>query len=213
MHLTNKVLIIDDFYKDPDAIRQLALNQEFLPSTHPDRGGNWPGLRSKFLNNINPRACEEFRDKLMGSLLEGVKTEYYCYFETNFQLCYEDIGDSWVHYDFTSNFDITHVGLVYLNPDPPENSGTVIYEFDKKYQTELDEYSARHEGIRHRLNRDQDSEEFYRWFKPSLPIPNKYNRAIVYNPWVWHKADRYFGNTPETGRLTQPFFCQIKYKT
>lgn len=213
MHLTNKVLIIDNFYKDPDMIRQLALSQEFLPCTDPQRDGQWPGLRTQFLNKINPRVCEEFRDNLIGNLLEGVVTDYSCYFETNFQLCYGDIGDSWVHFDYDGKWDITHVGLVYLNPDPSENSGTIIYDFNKEHQPEMDEYSKQHNYLWHRLNRDQDSEEFKKWFSPSLNIPNKYNRAVVYNPWVWHKSDRYFGNTLETGRLTQPFFASIQYKT
>lgn len=213
MFLTNKALIIDNFYKDPDMIRGLALRQEFLPMTHPERSGQWPGLRSKFLNEINPRACEEFKDSLISNLLEGITIDYNCYFETNFQLCYGDIGDSWVHFDHDGKWDITHVGLVYLNPDPPDNSGTIIYDFNKEHQPDMDAYSEKHNYLWHRLNRDQDSEEFKKWFTPSLNIPNKYNRAIIYNPWTWHKSDRYFGSTPETGRLTQPFFARIQYNS
>jgi hypothetical protein len=210
MFLTNKVLVIDNFYKDPDMIRRLALAQEFLPCNHPDRSGQWPGLRSKFLNEINPRACEEFKDNLISNLLEGISTDYNCYFETNFQLCYETNGDSWVHFDHATTWNVTHAGLVYLHPNPPENSGTIIYDFNKEHQPEMDEYSEKHNYLWHRLNRDQDSEEFKKWFTPSISIPNKYNRAVIYSPMAWHKSDTYFGTTLDTGRLTQPFFASIQ---
>jgi hypothetical protein len=214
MYLTNKVIIVENFYKDPDMVRNLALNQEFLPESHPERFGNWPGRRSKFINDINPRLCEEFRDSLMHSLLEGVPTNYNCYFETNFQLCYETDGDSWIHYDFDpKDWEITHVGVVYLNPNPPPNSGTLIYDFNKEYEQEFLEYSEKHNHIWRKLNRDQDSKEFNRWWTLNLSVENKYNRAVLYSPSVWHKSDRYFGNDKDSGRLIQPFFCNIKYSS
>lgn len=212
MYLTNKTIIVDNFYNDPDMVRSLALNQEFLPDTHLERCGNWPGMRTKYINDINPRFCEEFRDNLMNSLLEGVSTEYNCYFETNFQLCYETDRDSWIHYDYDPlSWEITHVGLVYLNPNPPANSGTLIYNFNKEYKDEFEEYSKNHNHVWKRLNRDQDFEEFNRWWSLNMTIENRYNRAVLYSPLVWHKSNHYFGHSKETGRLIQPFFCRIKY--
>lgn len=210
MYLTNKILIIDNFYKDPDAVRQFALEQEFKDCKDPDREGNWPGYRSKFLNNINPELCAEFKDNLIGHLLEGVRTNYNCYFETNFQLCYKEHGDSWVHYDH-GNW-ITHVGIIYLNPNPPANSGTLIYKFNEEHRDEFNRYAEQNDGLWFKLNRDQDSEEFNKFFTLSMSVPNVYNRAVVYNPSLWHKSDYYFGDSKDTGRLIQPFFATINYE-
>lgn len=210
MYLTNKVLVVDNFYKDPDAIRNLALQQEFLDCNHPERSGSWPGLRSKFLNNISEELTQQFRDLMLNTLLEGVIAKYNCYFETNFQLCYAEHGDSWVHTD-VGPWPITHVGVIYLNPNPAPDSGTIIYELKKEYTDEFKQYAAKKNNMWTTLNRDQDKEEFNKWFTPSLNIPNKYNRAVIYNPSQWHKADHYFGNSKETGRLIQPFFANIQY--
>lgn len=37
-------------------------------------------------------------------------------------------------------------------------------------------------------------------------IANKYNRLVIYSADVFHKADKYFGDNLENGRLTQVFF-------
>lgn len=210
MYLSNKVLVIDNFYKDPDKIRDFAIKQEFKPCTDPEMGGSWPGLRTRYLNNLNEDICREFKDNLIGNLLEGVATQYNCYFETNFQLCYESVKDSWIHTD-VSPWEITHVGVIYLNPDPPADSGTNMYELRPEYTDEFKSYAAKHNNVWTTLNRDEDSEEFNRWFKLNMAIPNKFNRAVLYSPRAWHKADKYFGNSPESGRLTQVFFAKIDY--
>ena len=98
-----------------------------------------------------------------------------------------------------------------MTPNPPKNSGTLFYELNETYRQEFDEYAARNNKLWTGLNRDQDRDEFERFFKQTMEIPNKYNRAIIYGPHMWHKSDRYFGTTPENARLFQPFFCNIKF--
>lgn len=210
MYLNNKVLVVDNFYKDPDYIRGFALEQEFMPCSHPLLKGNWPGLRSQYLHILNEKITEEFQNNLMKNLLEGITTNYNCYFETNFQLCYETITDSWIHTDI-AEWPITHVGVVYLHPTPQNNSGTNIYNLRTEYIDEFKIYAEKHNNLWTTLNRDEDRNEFERWFEPSLSIPNKYNRAVIYDPHTWHKSDKYFGNSIETGRLTQVFFANIQY--
>jgi hypothetical protein len=209
--VNNKILIIDNFYLDPDKIRQFALRQTFKNSTEAAAGGNWPGRRTSFLHNLNQEICDEFHNAFLGNLLENNAVKYGGYIETNFQLCYASDGDSWVHYD-TPPWNCTHVGVVYLNPNPPENSGTLFYEFVEEHREEFEEYAKQRNNLWTALNRDQDSKEFYKFFKQTLNIPNKYNRAIVYGPHIWHKSDRYFGSTPEDGRLFQPFFCHLDFQ-
>lgn len=210
MYMNNKVLIIDNFYKDPDKVRNFALSQEFKNCKEANAGGNWPGRRTSFLHNLNQELSDDFHNAFLGNLLENNPIKYGGYIETNFQLCYESDGDSWVHYD-TPTWHCTHVGVVYLHPDPPENSGTLFYEFNEEHRQEFEEYAARNNNLWFKLNRDQDSKEFYKFFKQTMCVPNKYNRAIIYGPNSWHKSDRYFGSTPETGRLFQPFFCNLNF--
>jgi hypothetical protein len=211
MYLGDKVIIADNFYKDPYKVREIALAQDYKDCKHAERDGNWPGYRSKYLNHIDEDLCQEFRSNLMTSLLDGVPTYYNCYFETNFQICCADHGDSWIHTDIAPHWDVTHVGVVYLNPAPLPNSGTIFYRFKEEYTDAFKEYSEKHNGLWTALTRDQDSDEFNTWFEEVLTVPNRFNRAIIYSPHRWHKSDQYFGDSIETGRMIQPFFATIEY--
>lgn len=211
MYMHNKVLIVDDFYEDPDKIRNFALKQNFKDCVEAGAGNQWPGKRSMFLHNLDQDIHQEFHNNFLGSILENNPIKYSGYLETNFQLCFESDGDSWVHYD-TPSWEATHVGVVYLNPDPPENSGTCFYNFNEEYRQEFEEYAKKNNHLWTRLNRLEDSEEFNRWFVKDMCIPNKYNRCIIYGPNRWHKSDWYFGNDHDTGRLIQPVFCRLEFE-
>ncbi len=39
-------LIVDNFFKDPDAIREFALKQTYWPKQTNPNGGNWPDIGS-----------------------------------------------------------------------------------------------------------------------------------------------------------------------
>jgi len=211
MYAHNKIIVIDNFYDDPDQVREVALQQEYLPCNEPSMSGNWPGYRSrKFLHNIDETIFNEFRNKLLDNLLWNNPVKYEGYIETNFQVCLEENGDSWVHYD-RGPMEITHVGVVYLNPNPPSNSGTIIYDFNEEHRAEWMEYSNNEQDLWFTLNRKDDLERFNKFFTENITIPNKYNRCIIYGPWRWHKSDQYFGHNLETGRMIQPFFCRIKF--
>lgn len=211
MFMHNKVLIVDDFYQDPDKIRSFALNQEFKNCQEANAGGNWPGQRSSFLHLLNDEINEEFHNNFLGALLENNPIRYSGYIETNFQVCTEADGDSWIHYD-TPTWNCTHVGIVYLNPNPPENSGTCFYTFNEEHRQEFEEYAERNGHLWFKLNRDEDSEEFNKFFKKDFCVPNKYNRCVIYGPNRWHKSDWYFGNDLESGRMIQPIFCGLEFE-
>ncbi len=36
-----------------------------------------------------------------------------------------------------------------------------------------------------------------------MTVPMRFNRLILYRPWLWHSAEPGFGAGPETGRLIQ----------
>ena len=42
-------------------------------------------------------------------------------------------------------------------------------------------------------------------------VSNVYNRLILFRADQWHTSQVYFGNTMETGRLTQVFFFTTEY--
>ena len=36
-----------------------------------------------------------------------------------------------------------------------------------------------------------------------MTVPMRFNRLILYRPWLWHSAGPGFGDSNETGRLIQ----------
>jgi hypothetical protein len=51
----------------------------------------------------------------------------------------------------------------------------------------------------------EDSLDRSKW-ELAMTVPMRFNRLILFRPWLWHTAAENFGETPETGRLIQIFF-------
>lgn len=122
-------LVIDNFFDNPDTIRNLALSCIFYnKKNHPGNIGDFPGWRSEYINNIN----FDLYNSLLQSELEISKnflnlndyTEYWTKFSFSYTL---DNTVVWDHVDFTDNwngFKKFFGGIIYLTPCPPANSGT-----------------------------------------------------------------------------------------
>lgn len=199
-------IIIDDFFETPDQIRTWALHQKFYK-----HDGNYQGFRTDLLSLIDPVMQQLMINKIL-------HYSYYHYIEalyTSFQLIDKTWGDGWIHNDST---DLTIAGLVYLTPDAPNNSGTIIYDdpdpnmtleltegIQKAFETEVNELDdvKRKELEVHRIKHNSQ-------FRVSQVIENRYNRCVIFDCRRWHGAGQYFGNTPETSRLTLPFFTKAR---
>jgi len=184
-------LVIDNFFTDPDAIRDFALKQEFWPKQTNPNGGNWPGFRSDYISALDNDIFLELMYGVHDAI--GISRTASTYTEAFFQFCTERDGDSWVHRD-TLAFEPTHVGLVYLTPNPPPNSGTILYENkDPNYvkgDPELDSGDVNDYNVK-------------------LVLENHYNRLVVYSPDEFHKSDTYFGQDRYNSRLFVVFFMRV----
>ena len=41
-------------------------------------------------------------------------------------------------------------------------------------------------------------------------VPFKYNRMVIFRPWLWHSIAGMFGDSKETARLVQLFFLDVR---
>lgn len=177
------LVVVDDFYPDPDAMRKFAMAQDFSVS------GNYPGLRTKsFATEDDKRRFEA----ILGRNITYFPGEY----NGSFQIVTGDLK-SWIHRDLTR-----FGGVVYLSPDPPANSGTIFY---RHRETGL--VKAADADIEKRLSQDSNDES--KW-EVIDRIGNKYNRLILFDGFLTHKSDEYFGDSRETGRLFQTFFFDVQ---
>lgn len=197
-------IVIDDFYEDPDLWRNYALKQEYLKG---DRG-NWPGLRSKLFHELD-RSLFELSLKKILFVLKDYGISKVKSLQTSFSLIDETYGRGWVH-DDDPQFQVA--GVIYLNPESPQGSGTTIYEdsvdFDEKKFGKLFVDDVNTDDIAKRETIKKYREEQVSYFKKTIEIESVYNRCIMFDTRCWHSADIFFGKTKEEARLTQVFFIK-----
>lgn len=172
------LLIIDNFYADPDGVRKFALNQEFSVK------GNFPGLRTKSFFTDDVKSAIEYYMQFAGKITNTYEHSGYT---GAFQIA-TAMDRTWIHSDPYNMW----AGVCYLTPDAPYTAGTGLFrhkETGKHRKTEKD-----YEG--------------YDYTKYDLfdRIGNKYNRLIIYRGDLFHASLDYFGDNPQNGRLFQTFF-------
>ena len=178
------IIIVDDFYPDPDNMRQQALNADFSIR------GNFPGVRTPSF------ATDELKKRF--ETIIGKKITYWpSQYNGSFQYTTAD-QKSWIHRDCTD-----YSAIIYMSPNAPANSGTVTYRHLKtntQFATNL--------IIGQIL--DADSNNYAAWEQMDV-IGNKYNRCILFNGKCSHKSNEYFGTDKVSGRLFQTFFFDTEH--
>lgn len=193
------ITVVDNFFKDPDEIRKIALNLDY------EIRGSHPGFRSDQLQLLNPNLYSLISKKIFSLFLNLEKDIVEYQIDMTFQYTTKDFGYGWAHFDPISYC----AGVIYLTPDPPENTGTIIYStlippsnYDELQETKFDFYTTR---IKHQ-DYDKIRETNNSNFKKNIVIENVYNRALIYPSNYAHSENCFFGETKENARLTLVFF-------
>jgi len=177
-------VVVDNFYNNPDKVRDFALKQEF--KAHPDyhKGKrtdsvySFPGLKQRFETILD---C-----KIINWTHYGVNC---C-----FQYC---VGGEQIVYHFDTQ---QYAGIIFLTPDAPPESGTTFYrsKFTKNMKVTDDYNTVFRTGV----------------LDPTIfdvvdVVGNRYNRLVLFDAQMIHAASAYFGNNLLNGRLFQLFFFDI----
>ena len=175
-----ELIVIDNFYMDPDSVRTEALGQDFSVK------GNYPGVRTK--PHFYPGIREKF-ESLIGRKIKYWPIESY---NGSFQYTTENMT-SWIHRDLTE-----WSAIVYLSPDAPANGGTKFYRHKptgKSY--------AHSKEMETQMSNDTYNPESWDLIDT---VGNVYNRCVLFRGKRTHISDKYFGDTLQNGRLFQTFF-------
>jgi hypothetical protein len=185
------LIIVDNFYNNPNETREYILTQQFTVK------GNFPGQRTMSyatpeLKNIIQKYVEPFGGKI--TIFPCPKPDNSDALEIyNGSFQYTTSRDrSWVHTDSWNNW----AGVLFMTPNAPLSAGTAFYKF-------YDGAMNFKEGIKEET--DRFSQDLTKWEMVDR-VGNVFNRLILFNANRYHMSMDYFGDTKENGRLFQTFF-------
>ena len=181
------LLVIDNFYSNPDSVRQFALSQSF------DVVGNFPGKRTKpFLNDDTKEWISHHMHATSGKILWPPEEEnLYC---GAFQFTTAQ-DRTWIHSDGFNGW----AGVLYLTPNAPLTSGTATFRHKETGLTRSPSNPQEVDKIR------KDGYDITKW-EIVDSISNVYNRLVLYDAKLFHASRDYFGQNINNGRLFQTFF-------
>lgn len=201
-------LIIDNFYKDPDSIREYAFSCNL--QNRPNLMSGLPGWRiyeedSRVRENLKPTFDNLKNQSLWVTEIDEEKWEEN-WNKTNF-LCNvmnsttRDPGGGYPHMDA---FDMHFGAVIYLNTPEECNGGTRLYSMSGKQSTRTLQPGISHLFNEHAKNKWQyDQEDDW---EVELEFEMVYNRCILYEAdqlhAQWYSEDAF----TTTDRLAQVLF-------
>lgn len=192
-------LIIDDFLADPVAARRAALGLGYDPAK---KKGNYPGVMSD--TPLDVGGMDAAVSSLVGESLTGAPGTMHRSCRLTLK---NDRGVTGIHID-----PCYYSGILYLSRPEDCRGGT---EFFRHRRTDLDSVphdiarinAAGYEDINALVEDvvNKDTRSPSKWERIFV-APMRFNRLILFSPWMFHDAAPGFGNTPENGRLIQTLF-------
>lgn len=188
------LLIIDDFLADPHAARAAALDLGYDPAT---RKGNYPGTLSTAPLAIS--GLEESVARIIGVPVAPQPGTSHGHCRLTLK---GDRGVSGVHID-----PCFYSGILYLSRDEDARGGT---DFFRHKRTGLEKvtsdplalaqsgYADVNALVEDVVNRDTLLPA--RWERV-MRVPMRFNRLILFSPWLFHNSADGFGSNADNGRL------------
>ena len=199
------VLVVDGFYKNPDAIRSIALEQEYEANNK-----IYKGKRTKE-NFLFPYVREEFERLLHGTITDWLNQPANgCFQITGFD-------DPLVYHSDSQ----TYADAVYLTPDAPISAGTSFWRNkDTHCRRPVDhplEYERFSDDDARKKAYDETYSEFNITHQDNWELVDKvgpvYNRLTLWDAKLIHSASSYEGlesGDASKARLVQLFFFNIQ---
>lgn len=196
-------ICIDNFYSDPDRVREFALSLDY----YSDPNGNWPGKRTEELFFIDQDFHNLFCKKIFSIFYDINKINVRGSVKTMFQIIepyhidpLSPKNQGWIHYDIDSLF----AGVIYLNKNSMYNNGTSLYQLIDKDKIDTGNTKEQYYSQKQDLNYNEKIIKHNSGFIETVKYNNVYNRFICFDSNVAHGANNFFNE--KEPRLTQVFF-------
>lgn len=192
-------LMVDDFLANPHEMRRRALALGYDPAF---KKGNYPGLVST--DPLPIPGLDDYVSRAIGARVVPAPGTLHGHCRLTLK---GDKGLSGVHID-----PAFYSGILYLSLPGDCRGGT---DFFRHRPTGLDrvpmqaeqiaaagyaDVNALIEGV---VNRDTNKPA--RWEK-AFTAPMRFNRLILFSPWMFHNSGPGFGDAPDNGRLAYLMF-------
>lgn len=191
------LIVVDNFYANPDAVRDYALQQEFKANEKYHKGSR---TEKQYIPSWIKAEFSKLLNKEVTEFVGATGVFQYCVAKDN--VVY--------HYDTQQ-----YAAMVYLSPDAPLATGTRTL---RSKITGL--YAAATDEDAKRLGRSKENLDFLSFngnnfydrhnFEIVDSVANIYNRLVIFNAQALHAATSYFGDTKENARLFHLYFFNVK---
>ncbi len=198
--MKQNIIVVDDFYTNPDEVRNNALAQEY---PKPEKEYTYPGRNSKGAY-YNQEIHQKFEYLINQKLNPADKNGY-------FRLSLEnDTHKQDVHVDPSWEWG----AVIYLSKpeDCIDEGGTSFWrhntlkmEMCPKTDEEAQFYGYPSYKEAWWTNVYGDGQDRSKWTRYFL-CPMRYNRMVLFRTYLWHSHNYNFGTNLDNGRLVQLFF-------
>jgi len=194
-NLHKGVMVVDNFYKDPDAVREYAMkNLTFSPS------GYHKGERSheRFILN----GTKERFEQIIGRKVTN--WEHPEYANGRFQFCVET--DPIVYHVDNQTF----AAVIFLSPNAPLEAGTATYRSKITGATRFEEFDTPEFVTTFKGYGDEISFYDGSSFEVVDRVGNVYNRLVIWDAKTIHAATKYYGDDINNSRFFHLFFFDVE---
>lgn len=193
------LLIIDDFLNDPHEARRQALALRYDPA---GKQGNYPGLLSD--RPLPIPGLDAAISQIIGAAVRPQPGTSHGHCRITLA---NDKGLSGVHID-----PCFYSGILYLSLPEQCRGGTDFFRHKRTglERVPMDAAAIAAAGyadvnllVEDVVNRDTTRAS--QWEK-TMTVPMRFNRLILFSPWLFHNSARGFGYAVDQGRLVQLMF-------
>jgi hypothetical protein len=199
--MEKNTIVIDDYYRDPDVVRQYAMDAPFRLFSEAE----YPG----YIYDEKPyqvrRSMKRFSEILQSNLCWHGAPGHFRYVKEELDLGFYGL----IHTD-----ELHYAGLIYLNTPQQCRGGTSLYKHKETgieswldvNQEMLDEYKKTPEEFIHWIQ--TESNDLTKW-EEVTHVSMVYNRLLIFNTWRFHSLSEPFGKSKRSARLTQNFLFDV----
>jgi hypothetical protein len=203
--MRERVLIVDNVYGDTYSIENILTS---LP-TEEQTEGNYAGVMT-IEPYLTKSLCSYLEYVTNNDLTPGTSLHGKIRFTKRDEKALQDI-----HFDYSPSNNLGWAGVIYLQKNHPKDiEGTIFWRhkesglesIPRSIEKLQDHGFGSVENLKNFL--DKDGCDHSLWEK-TFSVPYKYNRLVLFRPWMFHSPGPSFGANKEDSRIVQTLFMNV----